>query len=328
MAKNFTVSQSKVKTWRKCRQMYHFKYVENLKRKKSKRPFKFGNIVHSMLEAHANGDDPFVELKKINFKDAKLFDAEKEVYGNIVSDIGNIMDEYFDYWADDDLRAIRVNKRSAEHPFEIEIEPGLSFKGKIDEFDQTKNKLKWLTDHKTFTKLPDEETRWINIQSSVYLRANDILGWIPNLAGTCWNYVKSKPPTHPELLKAGRLSEKNIDTLPTVVYEVMRKYKLKPKDYPKLIKMAEDNRSKYFFRIFTPVSKKVVDNIFNGFVDTAREMSKYHGTKTDKNIDLHCKFCDYSQICKAELTGSDVDFVKEREYTIDDKKEPEEEIIE
>lgn len=327
MSKNFTVSQSKVKTYRRCRYAYHLKYVEGLRRKISKRPFKFGGIVHKMLEAHANGDDPFLELRKINLEQAKLFDAEKELYGNIINDIGNIMEEYFDYWEEDDITPIRVGKSYAEHPFEIEIEPGLSFKGQIDEFDRTKNKLRWLTDHKTFTKLPDEETRWINIQSSVYIRANDILGWVPNLAGTCWNYVKSKPPTRPELLKTGGLSQKNIDTLPSVVYDVMRKYKLKPKDNSKLIKHAEDNRSKYFFRIFTPISKKVVDNIFSGFVDTAREISECHGTKKDKNIDLHCKFCDYSQICKAELTGSDVDFVKEREYTVDDKKD-EEEIIE
>lgn len=320
---NFVVSQSKVKLYRKCRYAYHLKYVENLKRKTSKRPFKFGKIVHSMLEAHANGDDPFLELRKINLKEAKLFDAEKEMYGNIIEDIANIMDEYLEYWDEKDLVPIRVNRRSAEHPFEIEIEDGLSFKGVIDEFDKTPNKLKWLTDHKTFTKLPDEETRWINIQSSVYLRANDMLGWVPNLAGTCWNYVRSKPPSRPEMLKSKKLSEKNIDTLPNVVYEVLRQHKLKAKDYPKLINMAENNRGKFFFRIFTPVSKKVVDNIFNGFVDTAREMSQCHGTKKDKNIDLHCKFCDYAQICKAELTGSDVDFVKEREYIVDDKKEPE-----
>lgn len=330
MAKNFTVSQSKVKCWRKCRQAYQFKYVDLLKKRRIKRPFKFGGIVHKMLEAYANGDDPFDMLKQISFEDAKLFKAEKELYGDIVADIGMIMEEYFDYYPENHLIPLRKNKRSAEHPFEIEIEPGLSFKGIIDEVDKTPNGLKWLTDHKTFTKLPNEDHRWRNIQSSVYLRAIEMMGWWDNIAGTCWNYVKSKPPTRPEILKAGGMSEKKIDTLPITVRATLREHGLKVKSYPKLMKAAEDNRSNYFFRIFTPVTKKVVDNIFDGFIDTAREVAEYHGTKNDMNIDRHCEYCDYESICRAKLTGSDHEFVIEREYYKDEKQPDilEKEIIE
>lgn len=322
MAKNFTVSQSKVKTWRKCHQAYHFKYVEKLRKRRIKRPFQFGKIVHSMLEAQANGDDPFEVLDGISLKDAKLFKAEKEMYGDIIKDIGIIFQEYLDYWPERHLIPLRKNKRSAEHPFEIELEKGLSFKGIIDEVDVAENKLKWLTDHKTFTRLPSEDHRWRNLQSSVYLRAIQMLGWWDNIAGTCWNYVRSKPPTRPEILKSGKLSERNIDTLPSVVHSVLRENKLKARDYPKLIKSAEANRKNYFLRIFTPVSNRVVDKIFDGFVDTAREIAEYHGTRTDKNIDRHCEFCDYEPICRAEFTGSDVDFVKEREYYEDKENEP------
>lgn len=321
MANNFTVSQSKVKTWRKCRKAYHLKYVEKLKQRKIKRPFKFGSIVHQMLEAHANADDPFEILDTISFKEAKLFAAEKELYGNIVQDIGIIMEEYFKFYPENHLVPLRKNKRSAEHPFEIEIEKGLSFKGVIDEVDKTPNGLKWLTDHKTFTRLPNEDHRWKNLQSAVYLRAVQMNGWWDNLAGTCWNYVRSKPPTRPQILKSGKLSEKNIDTLPSVVHSVLKENKLKPANYSKLIQSAEQNRNNYFFRIFTPISNRVVDKVFNGFVDTAREIVEHHGYKFDMNIDRHCDFCDYESICRAELTGSDVDFVKEREYYEDATKE-------
>jgi hypothetical protein len=233
------------------------------------------------------------------------------------------MTEYFNYWPEDHLRPLRKNKRSAEHPFEIEIEPGLSFKGIIDEVDRTPDGQKWLTDHKTFTKIPNEDHRWRNIQSSVYLRAIEMLGWWDNMAGTCWNYVKSKPPSRPELLKSGALSEKSIDSLPITVRATIKKLGLKTKDYPKLISAAEANRSKFFFRIFTPVTTRVVDNIFNGFVETAREVAEYHGTKSDMNIDRHCDYCDYETLCRAKLCNSDVDFIKEREYYVDETKKPE-----
>lgn len=319
---NFSVSQSKVKTWRKCRYAYHLKYVEKLRRRKIKRPFKFGTIIHSMLEAKANGDEPFDVLNKISFEEEKLFRAEKEMYGDIVQDIGIIFSEYLNYWPENHLIPLRKNKKYAEHPFEIEIEPGLSFKGIIDEVDKGSNGLKWLTDHKTFTKLPSEEHRWRNLQSSVYLRAVQMLGWWDNISGTCWNYIRSKPPTKPELLKSGKLSERSIDTLPSVVNEVLKEHKLKARDYPKLIKAAEDSRKNYFFRVFTPVSNRIVGKIFDGFVDTAREIAEYHGTKFDKNIDRHCEFCDYSAICRAEFMDSDVDFIKEREYYEDKDNKP------
>lgn len=320
MGSDIEVSQSKIKSWRNCRQAYHYKYFEKLKRSRVKRPFKFGGIVHKMLEADANGDDPFKELDKISFKDRKLFNAEKEMYGEIVQDIGTIMEEYFDYWPKDHLRPLRKNKKSAEHFFRIEIEPGLYFKGIIDQVTKAPNGLKWLTEHKTFTKLPDEDARWRNLQSVAYFRAIEMMGWWDNIAGTCWNYIRSKPPTRPKKLKSGGLSQAKIDTLPSVLIETIKSYGLKPRDFKPMIKKAEDNRDKYFLRIFTPVNKKVVDTVFSGFIDTAREIAQYHGKKQDMNIDRHCQFCDYEPLCRAKLTGSDIDFIKQREYYIDDKK--------
>ncbi len=324
MPKDFKVSQSKVKTYRKCRQMYYFKYVEKLRRRRIKRPFKFGGIVHEMMEAHSNGDDAFEILDNISFKDAKLFAKEKEMYGDIVEDIRVIMKAYFDYWPEDSLMPLRKNKRSAEHEFNVEIDDGLIFNGKIDEVARTPNRLRWVVENKTFTNMPNEDHRWKNLQSSVYIRAIEMMGWWDNISGTCWNYVKSKAPNKPELLKSGKMSERNLVTLPSVVRATLREHKLKAKDYPKLIKMAENCEPEYFKRIFTPVNSNVVNRLFSGFVDTAREVRDTHGTKCDKNIDRHCDFCDYEPLCRAELTGSDVDFIKDREYYIDEGKKDDE----
>lgn len=320
MAKPFKVSQSKVKTWRRCRRAYHNKYVLGLKRRRVKRPFKFGNIIHSMLEAHANGDDPFDVLNTIALEEHKLFAAEKEMYGDIIEDIGIIMRNYFDYWGEDSIYMLRKGRQCAEHEFNIEIQKGLVFTGKIDAVGKTPDKLKWLIEHKSFKKLPTEETRWRNLQSAVYFRAIEILGWWDNISGVCWDYTKSKPPSKPQLLKSGKLSEKSIDTLPAVVMSTIREHRLNPKNYKKLLTDAENNQKNYFLRIFTPLNKSVVDKVFSGFVETAKELYQDHGTKFDQNIDLHCSYCDYEPLCRAELTNSDVEFVKEREYYIDKEK--------
>lgn len=320
MGKPFKVSQSKVKVFRNCKEAYHLKYVEKLRKRRIRRPFRFGNIVHEMMEAHANGEDPFDKLEEIAKKNGKVFAAEREAYGDIVNDTRVIMEHYFKYWPEKDLFFLRHDTSCAEHEFNVEIAPGIIATGKIDGAVRTKNKLKWLLENKTFTRLPNEDHRWRNLQSATYLRIVEMLGWWDNISGFCWNYVKSKPPSIPQLLKTGQMSMKSIDTLPGVILDTLRDTKLKPAAYKKLIEQAEHNQKNYFFRTFTPVNKTVVDKVFSGFVDTAKKMSQYQDSDREMNVDRHCEYCDYEPICRAALTGSDVDFVKEREYYKDESK--------
>lgn len=316
------VSQSKARLFRACKQAYHFKHVENLKKRRIRRPFQFGRIIHSMIEADANGDDPFEVLDGIALDNRKLFAAEKEMYGEIVKDAKTIMKAYRDFWPSDSLEYLRKNKRSAEHKFELEIEPGVVATGIIDAVVRTPNKLKWLCEHKTFTRLPNNDHRWRNLQSVVYLKMIEQLGWWSNISGVCWNYVRSKEPSIPQVLKSGQLSTKRCDTLPSVVHEVLKKHKLNPKDYKDFIGEAEKNQKSFFIRVFTPVKPPVVEKLYKGFIDTARKIAQYHETQEkEMSIGHHCEFCDYEPICRAELTDSDVDFIKERDYYVSESSE-------
>lgn len=309
------VSQSKVKTWRQCRFAYHNKYVLGLIRRKVKRPFMFGRMIHEMIEAHANADDPFEVLDRINLENANMFAAEREMYGDIVNDVRTIMTNYFSYWGEDSIRYIRKGGKAAEHEFKIEVD-GIPVKGKIDAFGKAK-KLKWLVEHKSFKRKPNEDTRWRNVQSSVYMRIADMLGW-PSLDGTLWDYVRSAPPPKPELLKNGELSRKKIVTFPSVYAAAVEEHGLNLSDYGEFIDDLIENMPNYFFRVFTPTSRDVIDIVFDDFMKTAREIADLHGKSHVRNIGQHCDFCDYEPICRAALQGSDVDFVKEREYVRDE----------
>jgi hypothetical protein len=313
----FRVSQSKVKTWRRCHYAYHLRYVEKLRRKIKSRPLQFGTIVHSMLEADAEGDDPFEVLKEIEKKNAKMFRAEREMYGELVDDIRQIMTTYFEYWPEKDLRFERHNGRSGEHSFDIDLIDyglgGIIWNGKIDAVGKTPNKLRWLVENKTFTRKPSDDDRWRNLQSTSYLRANDMLGW-PSADGMVWNYLRSKPPTKPGILKNGLMSEKNIDSLPITIRETIVEMGLKEKDYKGFITRSEEQLATWFQRIHTPVDNTVVDNVFSDFLFSIREMVAGHGKCVDKNIERHCSWCDYEAICRAELQGDDRDYVIQRFY--------------
>lgn len=285
----------------------------------------FGRLVHDMIEAHANADDPFAVLKKANKEQGAMFRAEREEYGDILNDSRIIMTEYFDReWPKEKrLTYVRMNKKAAEHTFEVEIADGILVEGKIDNVATTPNRLRWLVEHKSFNRMPSEDHRWKDIQSNLYIRVIDMLGLKP-VDGVCWDYIWSKPPGTPQILKDSTVSKKMIVTLPTKIKEFLAEHKFKEAQYKRLVEMAAQSRSAYFVRTMSTAKKKVVDFLFEQFVNTAIEISEKHGKVRGMTVDRHCDWCDFEPICRARLTGGDVDFVKKKEYTIHEKFEREE----
>jgi hypothetical protein len=247
------------------------------------------------------------------------------MYGDIVADIELIFREYQGFWPDDSLTYLRREKRSSEWKFELPIEDGLIIEGRVDTVVKTKKtkKMNWLTEHKTFSKYPNEEERWKSVQSTVYGRAIELLGWW-TIDGTLWNYIKSKSPTTPQILKDGTMSVRQLDTLPSRVLAFLQSQGLNPKDkkYREFLAAAEANRANYFIRRFNPTKKNVVDKIWDDALATAREI-KDEAEKPNpsrvRNIGRHCDWCDFRDLCAIEITGGDVDFLKSREYTVQEE---------
>lgn len=305
------ISQSKVKTWRQCRRQYHYKFVELLRKKKIKRPFTFGRIVHEMIEAHAEGDDPFEVIDNLELEKGAYFRREIEMYGNILEDIRDIMTEYFDYWGDS-LVYLRKNKRSSEHEFRIELMKGLWFTGRIDAVGTAK-KMRWVVEHKTFSRMPNDDDRWRSVQAAVYFRALQMMGF-PECDGVLWDYVSSKAPMVPEKLKNGQMSKKKLITLPITLTRYIDENKLKRGDYKEYLAGAAERRNDYFIRWFNPVKRDVVQTVWDDFLETAIEIAEKHGESKARNIGRHCGWCDYEGPCRAEMQGSDAQFLIDREY--------------
>jgi hypothetical protein len=319
------INQSRVKSFRRCRQEFDYKYNQHLIRRKIKRHFVFGNLGHEMWEEYANGGDPFEVLDRIDPSQMRVFQAEREEYGNIIEDIRCIMTEYFNYYKSNSLVLQRRNKRAAEHEFAVELTKDITFVGKIDGVGKTPNKLLWLVEHKTSKHdPPNEDHRWRNLQSAVYIRAIEMLGWW-KVEGTCWDYILSKPPAVPKVLKSGELSQAQLSTLPSRLEAELKKLKLNPKDFAQMMDDAKENRKRYFQRIFSTISKPVIDSLFKDFLATATEIVSYGDDPNmiTRNIDKHCSWCDYEPLCRATLKGLDVDFVKEREYNVEEPPEVE-----
>lgn len=276
-----------------------------------------------MIEAHANSEDPYRVLRVAEKKQGKLFRAEYELYGNIIDDVRIIMTDYFAHHKADDITYVKLNGQYAEHEFNVPIADGITVTGKIDAF-ATRNRLRWLVEHKTFGKqVPDEDARWRDLQSSVYVRIGEMLGW-PRVDGLLWDYIRSKPPQTPEFLKSGRVARRMIDTLPTKVREFVAANKRQVgDDAERLMSMAKKNQERYFRRVYVPTKPDVIDKVFADFTETAREMRDLHGKRRARSIDRHCSWCDYESLCRAELRGGDVDFIKEKDFEVSKRKDQE-----
>ena len=300
--------------------MYWWKFVMMLQRKKRKRPFMFGGIVHQIAEARAERQDWEAVLDKIELDNRKLFRREIEMYGEIIEDIRYIMKDYFDYWENhptDILKPIKHDGRRSEHEFRIELEPGLWFTGKIDMAGKAK-KMRWVVEHKTFSRMPSEDDRWRSVQAAVYFRALEIMGFEP-FDGILWDYVSSKPLNVPgQLTATGKVSQARIDSLPSRVNAWIKEEGHKKKDYLKLLADAEANRKNRFIRLYSPVKKPIVKMIWADFLETAREIAELHGQRKAQTIGRHCTWGDYRDLCKAEATGADVDWIIEREFQKED----------
>jgi PD-(D/E)XK nuclease superfamily len=316
----FGVSQSKVSQWRRCKLAFHFQHREHLRPKIKARPLYFGSTVHKMLEALAENKDARTALAEIAHRDEVMFREEREYFAKLIEDINFIFRAYKKFWAQSPLIYVPIGNRHAEVPFAVKVDDAIEVKGTIDGIVEHK-KFNWLLEHKTHAEFPNADHRWRNLQGAVYNSISKLLGW-PKLQGMCWNYVRSKEPTRPKILKTGKLSvARDCDTLPEVVLDVLEEHRLNPRDYADFIAAQEANLPTWFDRIYQPVQEHVVKVLWKEFLATSREMSDYY-SRTDapppRTIDHHCKWCSFEKLCRAELQGLDVDDVKQREYVFDD----------
>ena len=291
-----------------------------LMKKKVKRPFMFGTIAHSVCEAQFEKQDWNKVLDNIDLEKGKMFRKEVEMYGNIIEDMRDIMTDYFIYWEGHPsaVKPIKHDGRRSEHEFRIELDRGLWFTGKIDSVVKAKG-MSWVMEHKTFSRMPSEDDRWRSVQAAVYFRALEEMGF-DRIDGVLWDYISSKACNVPgELTPTGKISQRTIDSLPSRVLRWIEEEGHKKKDFAKLIADAEANRRNRFIRLFSPVKRRVVKMIWEEFVDTAKEIQEYHGKKKDMNIGRPCTWCDYQPLCKAQMTGSDVQWIIDREFVVENK---------
>lgn len=76
----------------------------------------------------------------------------------------------------------------------------------------------------------------------------------------------------------------------------------------------EPNIPGFFFQTELDIDPNMVDAVWDGYLYTAKQIIKQGHKNTAQNISRNCSYCSYHDICYAELTGGDVDYIIDKDY--------------
>lgn len=312
------ISNSKSNTYRRCQKKYEYKYVRKLEPKKKSRPLTLGSWMHDLIEAWHKGEN-WLDIHRAKKKEwANLFEEEREELGDIPGDAQRLMVAYIRHYKgqDDDLFVV-----DSEIDELVTLPNGDQFNFIID-LVVIENEGVWLWDHKNVKSFMDDDYMLLDSQLARYFWAAQKLGYDEihgyPLRGVCFNEIRTKAPTVPQLLKNGSLSKaKKIDTDYYTYLSAIKKHGLNPADYVDILRHLRnrDLEGAFFRRTRMPkdepTTRQMMIELEMTLTDIKRSEKHNHFPRT---VLKSCAWdCDYKDLCITELHGGDTT-VQERTH--------------
>jgi hypothetical protein len=317
------VSQSSLRQWRRCRRAFYYKYILELQPRSIVRPLTFGKAIHKIIEYHIEGKTLDEALKAAAREKGKVFSADVEEFDQIMLDARIIGQAYMDFHKGDKMTYLDLppkldadRPRKSEHEFVHDIGAGVIIEGVIDCIPVSGDGRKWIGEHKSHKSFPTEDVRASDLQAMLYGDAASKELGLKRVVGVMWDYVRSKSPQQPALLKNGTLSKARIDTLPVMYEQAIKDHGLDRAHYVDILGDLDDKLPSWFRRVFLPFNKHAVAAMIEETQVTGREMNRKAGVDTTRNLTRDCSWCSYEKLCKAELFGQDGEWIKQREFVV------------
>jgi hypothetical protein len=308
-------SVSKVNCALRCLQKYKYRYIENIEKiYKDARP-QLGVIGHKSLEYYLSGKDWTAPIAEFEAELRKMMAEERSVYAHIPGELYRMIRGYINHWkkVDSGIKTIAV-----ELPFEVKTPKGNTYEGVIDWVYEDAEGV-WICDHKFMKQIPNEAVRYLDAQTNLYFYAARGLGFNP--IGVVFDYIRTKPPTQPKILKNGTVSKADIDTDVETYLSAIRSAGLSPKDYMDVLEKLKHNV--FYKRTKVPKPERITKNILDDFDNTCNLIQLCEANKLfPRSMNLNCSWdCEYSELCFTEYSGVDSTFIREANYKQIEKKE-------
>lgn len=320
------ISYSRESSYLRCPYQHYLRYVEGLKSIKPARPLHFGSDFHKLLEVRKDPKMVKVEWKKIKEKFYGMPGSwQSELGENYPFDIRTIFEDYQEMWKDTPLP--KVTEKSFELNIGYQGNEDIIFVGVIDELYKYINKTTGaksieIGEHKTFSRPPDMNTLVMNAQKSLYCKAAQMIwGILPRAVR--WDYIKSTPAKSPIWLESSNRfsTAKSKEVTPASWKRACEEKGITDPSILEQGEMYRGNENNFFFRVQQDVYPEMVENVFEGFVYTCKDIANRGEENKAKNLTKECAWCTYRNICMAELSGGDRKYVIDKEFTTREQRE-------
>lgn len=302
------ISNSKLKTYLRCRRKYYYRYVLGLSPKQKSVQLERGSWIHSLLQTYYDGEDWKAEHKFLTRKFNNLFEEQREELGDLPTECLRIMKSYLRYYPDDFERFVVVDSEMDEI---VELPNGVRLQIIVDLImEDRQTGLLWAWDHKTRKSFADSDSMIMDPQLTLYYTGLEMMGYWP-MGGVTYNEICTKVPTVPRLLQSGGLSKaKNIDTDVYTYMQAIKLHDLDPNNYRDILShIAVKQKDRWFRRVNLPKDPPMIKTVTREAMRTAELIAE-----TEENRDFirtfipqSCKWdCEFRDLCIAQMHGADI----------------------
>lgn len=356
-------NQSRIKSYVRCRRQFYYRYDypvlvmgadpgKELRPIYPSLPLKRGSWMHKLQEAYflSMANMPTVVKvqrgKKIREVEVegwegvhevltgefnRLFEEEREQYGDLPTDCERMFRGYLRRWAGDVDRFRLARLHDGGPAIEFLLQWSLAkfgvkapFKGRVDLMvEDLEYGGLWIRDAKWVKSIPGPNERIMSPQNIMYAWAGRKMGY--DLRGFIYDYGRTKPPTEPRILRNGTVSlAKSIDSdRYTYLKQIKKAHGRHWKEWLPIYKYKlqelKEREVTWFDRERIPVEGPRMNNGLREFTQAAQEVEQ-RGMPFRTYI-RSCQWdCEFLEPCTAQFQGLDIKRLMATQYNIEDER--------
>lgn len=334
-------SLSAFSAWQQCEAKYNYSYVRRLSPKVKDVASKRGIILHGYLagyyngiragvqpqQAHINSLLAVLEVEKpkaIAAANTAFFTGNEDLaksYLDLCDAVERIANRYF--LARGRYDAARYEVLMVEDYIRTPLLADIVSNSIIDLVfrEKAERGLIWLVEHKSTGNVPSSSVRIRDFQTFLYGSVLKHARGI-HVDGVLWNYLRTKEPTIPKLLKAGNFSrDKSIDSTWDTYKRAVLEAGQDPQAYSDMEELLGERETTVFFPRYENVIVVDPDTLMHDYITEASRMRVARMqwdagiARPIRTLTRDCDWCSFYKLCEAALMGGDEEDLIQRHFT-------------
>lgn len=314
----FTISNSKLKDWQRCKRLYFYRWKLNLEPKKKNINFIRGTLLHNIVEHRFNGENPHLPIDVLRHeinttRDEDLLDKKEEIEG-VIFTAELVLAELI-------KKPAPMGAIETEYKVECDVNRQVMFEGQVDAFGHIGDGKIAVYELKSKARPGfDPVTERFRPQAVLYAEALNQMGH--KVTHILREFIYTPKMNKPELTKKGAMSRANITCTWDFYKSELVRNNLNPEDY---LEMKDKLNFKVSESIKTKINPSMTEAFMNMVAYEAKQMMKE--TKFVRTWNFNCTMCPFKDACfmgmmdpKSEKAILNMDFKPRKSHYANEKE--------